>query len=155
MGFLPGDVRTAIETDLAMAYGLFERVRTYIPTKTVCTQPGCGVDAQGEPLDVSCTVCTLGYVIAWTIQELDARIADVALVTQLFVSITPGVKVGDKMLTVSEADSAVLLAVRDDDEAYIEADSDYWRPMSVQLSQVGRHPEYIAHLVRHTPEATR
>jgi len=154
MDFLSGGVRNIIEGDLAQSYALFERVRTYIPTKTPCIVCG-GVDAAGEPLDITCAVCTMGYTRTWIVQELDCRIADIALVTQIFVSITPGIKVGDKILMANESDVDVLKAVRDDDDAYIEADSDYWRPMSVQPSQLGRHPEWVVHLVKHTPETTR
>lgn len=156
MDFLSGGVRSIIEGDLDQSYSLFGLMQTYIPTRTACTQPGCGIDAAGEPLDVTCAVCDgLGYTLTWVVQELDGRVADIALVTQIFVSITPGIKVGDKLLIVNEADAAVLQAVRDDDWAYIVTDGDYWRPESVQPSQMGRLPEYVAHLVKHTPEVTR
>lgn len=154
MDFLPGGVRSIIEGDLDQSYALFERMQTYIPTRTVCTHCG-GVDANGEPLDITCAFCDDGYTRTWVVQELEGRIADIALVTQIFVSITPGIKVGDKLLIVNEADADVLKAVRDDDEAYIAADGDYWRPESVQPSQMGRLPEFVAHLVKHTPEVTR
>ena len=154
MEYLPGEVRAAIEDDLALSYGMFDVVQTYMPSKTPCSVCG-GVDSSGEPIDVTCAFCTFGYVLTWVVQEVAARVADVAMVTQLFVSITPGVKVGDKMLTVDYADAALLLAIRDDAEAYIGASNDYWRPMSVQPSQMGRHEEWVAHLVKHTPEATR
>lgn len=154
MEFLPGEVRTLIEADLAQTYALFDRVQTFLPTRTACVICG-GVDSSGEPFDITCAFCTRGYTRTWVVQELDCRVADVALVTQIFVSITPGVKVGDKILTIDEGDVDVLKAVRDEDEAYIAADDDYWRPMSVQPSQLGRHPEWICHLVKHTPEVTR
>lgn len=154
MDFLPGEVRGIIEADLAQSYALFERVVTNIPTETACTHCG-GVDDAGEPIDVTCAFCDYGYTLVWTVQELDGRVADIALVTQLFVSITPGIKVGDKLLIIDEADADVLRAVRDNDKAYIEADGDYWQPRSVQPSQLGRHPEYVVHLVKHTPETTR
>lgn len=151
--FLPGEIRTVVEADLAASYGLFDRVRTYIPTKTACTACG-GVDVRGEPIDNTCATCTHGYTWAWTVQELDARIADIALATHLFVSVTPGVQVGDKMLFVDEEDAAVLQAVFNDEDAYVWASSATWRPNSVQPSQLGRHPEWVAHLRKHTPEVT-
>lgn len=152
--FLPGEVRTLIEGDLAQTYALFDRVQTYIPTRTACTVCG-GVDSSGQPVDITCASCVGGYTRTWVVQELDCRIADIALVSQIFASITPGVQVGDKMLAVDESDADVLQAVWNDDEAYIGASGEYWRPMSVQPSQMGLHPEWIAHLVKHTPAVTR
>ena len=155
MEFLPGEVRTLIESDLAQSYALFDRIQTYFPTRTECTVCG-GVDSSGQPVDVTCASCVAGYTRTWVVQELDCRIADVVLAHQIFVSITPGVKVGDKMLTVADGgDADVLKAVRDEYEAYIGADGDYWRPMSVQPSQLGRYPEWVAHLVKHSPKVTR
>jgi hypothetical protein len=139
---------------LAQSYGLFDHVQTYMPTRTACVACG-GVDSSGQPIDITCAVCEKGYTRTWVVQELACRLADVALVTQIFVSITPGVKVGDKILTIDESDANTLIAVRDEDEAYIGADSDYWRPMSVQPARMGRHPEWVVHLVKHTPIVTR
>jgi len=149
--YLSGDVLSIIEEDFAGTYELFDRTITYIPTRTVCTHCG-GVDSIGEPIDTTCQYCDDGYTWAWTIQELDARVEDIALVSQIFVSITPGIQVGDKLLVMSEADSDLVKAVLDNVDAYLEAGGSRWRPKSVQPSQVGRSKEWVAHLIKFSPE---
>lgn len=149
--WLPAEVKAQLRADLAQSYGLFALCTAYIPTFTECEECG-GVDDDGEPFDITCEYCDRGYVVAWSVYELQGRISDIAHVTQIFVSITPGIEVGDKLLTVMESDAPTLALVQDVNEAYLEVDGLYWRPKAVQPSQFGKQWEYMAHLVKCTPE---
>jgi len=149
--WLDPNVLDAVGGDLAATYRLFSYYRAFIPTRTACTNCG-GVDADGEPYDITCQYCDGGYVITWVVQEVRGRIADVALVTQIFVSVTPGITVGDKVLVLPEHDAAVLQEVLDNNEAYLEVEGSNWRPLSVQPSLISEQQEWVAHLVKHSPE---
>lgn len=151
--FFPGEVRQEVEEDFAATYDLFDRLRAYLPTKTACVVCG-GVDSHGQPIDPTCATCSNGYTWTWVIQEFQCRVADVTLVTQFFFTITPGIEIGDKLLFFSEYDQPLLTQVLENDSAYIQDAAATWQPRSVQFAQVGRHPEWIAHLRKHSPEVT-
>lgn len=150
---LSPNIRALVKGDQFATYAIFSYVRAFLPARAICDHCG-GVNTYGEPYDITCQYCDGGYTIAWIIQELRGRVSDIALVTQLFVSITPGIEVGDKLLIVSEHDTPVLQEVQANDQAYLEIDGKYWRPRSVQPSQFGQLGEWLATLRKVTPEVT-
>ena len=150
---LAPNVRNMVMGDQFATYAIFSYFQAFSPVRAACDHCG-GVNAYGEPFDITCQYCDGGYTIAWMIQELRGRISDIALVTQLFVSITPGIEVGDKLLIVSEHDAPVLQAVQANERAYLKIDNRHWRPRSVQASQFGQLGEWVAALRKVTPEIT-
>lgn len=149
--WLSHELRDQIADDFGSSYEMFDHFRVYLPSQTECTTCG-GVDAEGEPYDITCADCEHGYTWTWVIQEVRGRVADVALVTQLFVSITPGIQLGDKLLLVPECDAPTLQAIEANQQAYVFTDSAYWRPRSVRASQIGNSSEWVVHLVKFSPE---
>lgn len=145
------NIRDLVKADQFATYAIFNYFRAFVPARAVCDHCG-GVNTYGEPFDITCQYCDGGYTIAWVTQELRGRVSDIALVTQLFVSITPGIEVGDKLLIVSEHDAPLLQQVQANDQAYLEIDDNYWRPRSVQPSQFGQLGEWVATLRKVTPE---
>lgn len=148
---LSPNTRDLVQGNQYDTYAIFSYFRAFLPARATCDHCG-GVNTYGEPLDITCQYCDGGYTIAWMIQELRGRVSDIALVTQIFVSITPGIEVGDKLLVVSEYDAPVLQAVQANNQAYLEIDDEYWRPRSVQPSQFGQLGEWVAALKKVIPE---
>lgn len=151
--WLSQEVLDQIAQNFESSYAMFDHYRVCLPSQTECVTCG-GVDAEGEPYDITCADCEHGYTWTWVIQEVRGRVADVAHIGQLFVSITPGLQLGDKLLMVPEYDSGTLRAAEANQQAYVQADGEYWRPRSVRASKIGNTGEWVVHLVKFSPEVT-
>jgi hypothetical protein len=109
------------------------RVTIHLPVETECTALGCGWDAFGQSAKLTgCSVCEgKGKVTTWQVAYMRARITWASAIQFNFFSPTPGVNIGDVMLTISPYDKATMERVVNTARAYLQIDDQIVRPSGV------------------------
>ncbi len=116
-----------------------------------CTAPGCGWDAYTHSAKrFDCPVCHgIGKVTTWQIFSLRARVNWPAMIQFSYFNPSPGVDLGDVVLTVGQADKASIERIQSLERVYLVVDGKIVRPSTVQkldVPQIGEEYQVVCHL---------
>lgn len=114
------------------------RVVAKYPTKTNCPAADCGWDEfTHSSKKADCTVCKgVGKLITWQTYYIRARVSWTAMLQFSFMVPTPGVELGDVILTIDQMNKGLLDTVYGDPEAYLIVDGKNVRPKTIQVIDV-------------------
>jgi hypothetical protein len=112
--------------------GLPDRVVVHYATETNCTATGCGFDEFSQSgIKADCLTCEgVGKIITWKKQNLRARVYWANAKLNYFAP-TPGVEIGDCVLTVTKHDLPVIQEAMQNERSYIEVDDFKVKPTKV------------------------
>lgn len=108
----------------------------YLPARTECTEPGCGLDAFGQPRDITCSSCDgKGYTEILNRATVWVRLSYLRTPVHEYSIITTGIK-GPILLGADIADRHVFEKARDTEGAYGLIDSRKLRVNEVHIADV-------------------
>jgi hypothetical protein len=126
------------QQDLESKYSS-ERVFALIPTEVNCTNPNCGWDevTQSGKL-LGCTICGgLGKTFQWKTFALPCRLVWAGMMQFSYYQPSPGVEMGDCIVTTNQDFKDIVLNVLNTPRAYLVADQKNIRPKTMHESTIG------------------
>ncbi len=127
------------------------RVAARYPTETDCTATGCGFDDfTGSARKLDCLVCEgTGKITTWQTWQFRARVNWPGMTQFSFFAPTPGVELGDVVLTIAANDKDLMEKVQSTERAYLIVDGKNVRPSQIQkldVPQIGEEYQVVCHL---------
>ena len=121
------------------------------PKEINCTAPGCGWDEfaqSGKRMD--CPACHgQGKITTWQGWYFRARVNWPGMIQFSFAAPSPGVDLGDVVLTIGAHDEPLLQTIKGAARAYIVVDNQTVRPTTIQkldVPQIGEEYSVVCHL---------
>lgn len=114
-----------------------QRVSLHIPSKTNCTEPGCGWDEFTQSgKDVACLACNgTGKVTTWYVSHSSARVMWIDPAAPVWGTMASG-PVGDVWLSVPLEYESMFDTVKDTGGAYILLDGRTVKPIKSDPNRV-------------------
>ena len=116
-----------------------ERVVALVPTETNCTYATCGWDAvTGSGKLLGCPTCGgLGKTFAWVTYKVPCRLVWAGMMQFSYYQPSPGVEMGDCLVTTNKDYAYILEKVLNNPRAYLVADQKNIRPKTMHESTIG------------------
>ena len=115
-----------------------DRIVAWIPSYTDCTASGCGFDPISRSAkNISCTVCNgTGRVASWATSYITCRFAWTDVGRPRYGGFVTTEELGDATFETRLSYRELLYDLRDEENAYVEADGKCLRVMSVDDNRV-------------------